>query len=247
MKTHNLFVSRFLLTASFLALCSISYFSHVSYIYPSWWMEIGQDWAMVVTTGAPLLFFLLFTLVWPRPGGIVVVIFGIWQTWLQLAGMPRYTVPLAVIVLLYVLFTAGGALSFAGAKPYTPFRVPGKSLYYLLTAARILALGTIILNVLVYAFLYPPVILGSFPGLIVFLIARKWPAPGGVLILSLAVSALFQLQKANWELAWKIPVHIFIAMFMLSGLLYLFTAWRHNLTTRINSQPPSGIPTPKQV
>jgi hypothetical protein len=225
MNRGQILISRILLGISFLTLSMLAYFFYAPYMFASWWQQIGQAFAMVIKTSAPLAFCLTFTLIWPKPGGIISLLYGVLQIWLAFSS-PDFTIPSPLIALLYMLFTAGGILSYWGAGPRKSIQQPTRLLSRMLSTARAAAFGPVFLNIVVYGFLRPSAIPYSIPGIITAGIAYFWQGPGGVLMLFIGGYTSHLLYGSNWEVMLKLPGYIFCALFGLSGILHIFIACR---------------------
>jgi hypothetical protein len=180
---------------------------------------------MVIKTGVPLVFILVFTWLWPKPGGIITILYGFLQIRLTFFSSPDFTIPLPFIAFFYLLLTTGGILSFLGAGPYKRVKPHDKLLSRTMIAAKITAYIPVLLGITLYLFLRPPAVLGSILGLVTALIAFFGPGPGGVLMLLVTGLNGYLLYDSNWENAVKLPGYIFCALFLLSALIHIFVAW----------------------
>jgi hypothetical protein len=162
-----------------------------------------------------------FTWFWPGAGGIIAIVAGLFY----LLQLPQTPSPLNYI--FYGLFFSAGAFSFfAGLiqkkAPYTPT----PSVIMLRQWARNIAFGIIIVFVIAYIFIYTPLIFFTVPAIVIVAIAWLWPAPGGILMLVISVPGYYPLVNVGWQISWKWPIYILLAIFIASAIMHLIAAWK---------------------
>jgi hypothetical protein len=92
--------------------------------------------------------------------------------------------------------------------------------------ARNLAFATIIIFVIAYIFIYPPLIFFAIPALVITAIAWLWPAPGGILMLVISAPAFYPLSQQGWEISWRWPIYVLLTFFIGSAIMHLVVAWK---------------------
>jgi len=222
-----LLIARTCLISSTLGMAIASYTFYAPY-YDPFSSHIEQPIGQALLYGGVLLGITAFTWIWPVAGGIIAVLYSVIQLIGSSSPEPLTLIPLQVYVLLYSVFLVGGAMYMVlGLKKERRKPTGNHSAKRLIWIARMTALAPIVVNAILYWFIYPlPFVLGSIPGLVTVGIAWFWPAPGGFLMLILSIPGFYLLFESNWDFQQKLPVYIFCIVFIISGFLHLTVAWR---------------------
>jgi hypothetical protein len=226
-----IWISRILLVAAALGIILTSYYYYEPRAFPLG-MDVSAQLGQLITLGGLIAAVTAFTWFWPEAGGIIAILVGLFNVWRF--GTPWMVIPvritgtpMPVYYLLYVMFIGGGILSLiAGFNrkriPYTPTR----SMEKLLQTARIIACVTIVVFIISYIFIYPPLIFFTVPAFIIVAIAWRWPTPGGILMLIISVSGIYPLIQVGWEISWKWPIYVLLVVFISSAIMHLIVAWQ---------------------
>jgi hypothetical protein len=219
-----------MLLASAVGILAASYYYHQPRNFPLG-MGVSAQLGQTVLYGGLVLVFAGFAWLWPVAGGIIAILLSLLQMWQFLSvrdiAIPLTLIPDPTLYTLYSIYIAGGILSLiVGLRrkeaSYT-LTITDKGLQ---RAARITAFASIIIFVIAYIFIYPPLIFGAIPALFIVAIAWFWPAPGGVLMLLISVPDFYPLYNVGWDIQWKWPICVLLLVFIGSGLLHLTVAWR---------------------
>jgi len=175
-----------------------------------------------------------FTWRWSGAGGIIAILYGVFEIfrfW-RMVHYPITLIPAPLFTVLYGVFIIGGILGLlVGLRqkkaPY-PETITDKRLRW---AARIIAFATIIVFIIAYVFIYPPLVFLTIPVLFIIGIAWLWPAPGGFLMLLVGIPSFYPLHEVGWDFQWKWPIYILLLVFITSGVLHLVIAWRRRKRT----------------
>jgi len=210
-----------------LAMFIASYEFYAPHYYP-FSSHTDQQIGQALLYGGILLSISLFTWVWPIAGGVMATLYSVIKLIQGFSPEPLTLVPVPVYVLLYGLFLAGGianmTLGLMREKPEGTREFAIKQTRWI---ARITACAPIVLTPIVYTLMYPSwFAFGAIPGLITVGIAWLWPAPGGFLMLLLTIPGFYNLFESNYDFQMKLPAYILCLIFVASGFLHLFIAWR---------------------
>ncbi len=223
-------IARALLVASALgiALCSYLFFSPNNYPFSFAGPQVGQ----LLWYGGAALIIALFAWISPGPGGIVAVLYGTSELYLNvLLGhlySPQTLIPTGALIGLYAALIISGILSIIVGITRIPKKAgdPAAGVKRLLWAARILAFLPMILAAIMLIIEPLPFIAGVIPGLIITGIAWFWPGAGGLLMLVLTLPGSYALFQSNWGFDQKLPYYIFCLIFAVSGVLHLIYTWQ---------------------
>jgi hypothetical protein len=92
--------------------------------------------------------------------------------------------------------------------------------------ARLTGFGAIIVFILSYIFIYPPLIIYALFALAIPIIAWFFPIAGGILILLLSTIGIVPLVQVGWAFSWKWPIYILLTIFVISGISNLIYGCR---------------------
>jgi hypothetical protein len=221
--------ARVWLLASAIGILVASYYFYQPRNYP-FSMDISPQAGQTLLYGGFVLAIAGFAWRWPAAGGIVAIfysIYKIFEFW-SFPFYPKTLIPTPAFYLLYGAFIIGGILNLlVGLRRKSASHPEYDTDKRLRWTARITAFAPIVLTVIVYTLVYPSwFIFGAVPGLVTAGIAWFWPAPGGFLMLLLAVPGFYNLFESNYDFQMKLPAYILCLVFIASGFLHLIMAWR---------------------
>lgn len=225
-----LWISRILMVAAAVGIIATSCFLYDPNNFPLG--HISAQLGQIAVYGGLATAVTAFAWFWPEAGGIIAVFVGLFYIWrfesIRAVGdVYLVRTPVPVFYILQGLFIGSGALGLiAGLNrkqvPYTP----SASVKKLRRTASGIAYATIIVFVITYIFIYPPLIFFAIPSIVIVTIAWGWPAPGAILMLLISVPSFYPLVNVGWEISWKWPIYVLLAVFIVSALMYLVLAWK---------------------
>jgi hypothetical protein len=223
-----LWVSRILMIAAAVGIITTSYFFYEPRNFPLG--HVSPQLGQLIMYGGLVALVTAFTWFWPEVGGIIAMIVGSFYLWRfdAIPGVMHLTrTPAPLYYVLYGIFTGSGILNlYAGLirkpVPYT-LTASDKRLQLM---ARVIASTTIAIFIIVYIFIYPPLIFYAMLSLIIVTTAWFWPAPGGILMLVIGLLGFYPLITVGWEMSWKWPIYILLTVFIVSAIMHLIVAWR---------------------
>jgi len=225
-----LWISRIFLGAAALGIIATSYFFYEPRNFPLGY--VGAQLGQLIGYGVPAVAIAAFAWFWPETGGILAILFGLFQLWRfesmrMLIGVHYTLTPAPVFYILQGLFIGGGILSLIAGllKKPIPYTLTVRD-RRMQRAATIIAFTTIAIFVIAYIFIYPPLIFFAIPALLIVIIAWAWPTPGGILMLLISVTGFYQLSNVGWEISWKWPIYILLTIFVGSAVMHLVVAWK---------------------
>jgi hypothetical protein len=203
-----------------------SYFYFAPYNFPI--SKMTPQAGQTLIYGGLAMAVAVFTLLWPGAGGLITILYGILKL-TEFWGMhpPHLTLmPDALYYVLYGLFFICGIMSLIIGINRRKISERQDDFYQdFRMIARLTALVPIIIVIIAYFFIYPPVIFFTIPAIAIVIIAWVWPLPGAVLMLMICLTGFYELYQVNWEISWKWPLFLFLGVFFISSIMHFVLAW----------------------
>jgi len=221
----TLWIVRSCFVAITIAVFILSYYYYSAHYYPFSYLD--QQWGQVLLYGGTLLGITIFTWIFPVPGSIIAIIYGLIRIAFGTSLGRSLSIPSGIHYLIYGIFlVAAIAYLIIGLKQELTrvHYVPNKTI---LRAVRIITIAALVIFVFVYTVVYLEWwVLFAIPALLTLGIAWIFPTAGGLLMLLVGIPAFYNLYDSNYDFQIKLPAYILGLIFIASGFMHIAASFR---------------------
>jgi hypothetical protein len=200
---------------------ALSYYYYAPIYYPFSFLD--QKWGQVLLYGGILLGITIFTWIFPAPGSIIAIIYGIFRIVVGPPGARSPSIPPALYYLIYGLFLAGAIVYLIIGLKQESSRVKYPPNKKILWAVRFITIAALIAFILVFTVVYPEWwgIVIFVPALLTFSLAWVLPAAGGLLMLAVGITFLCNFYDDGYDFPIKLTAYVLILTFIASGFAHI--------------------------